>query len=107
MSESLRKNIRRTHEIEFVMQKYHRATTCVESFEHRFTEMTGQFKQHGAIYDDQFREINKKLEEDIPRTLSEIQREMNSWKRLMDRTERELNQVQERQSKDTSKIFGL
>ena len=105
MGESLRKNIRRTHEIEFILQKYHRATTCVESFEHRFNEMQGHMKNHGAVYDDQFRDISKKLEEEIPNTLSEIQKEVNSWKRLMERNERELAQLQERQTNDTTNLF--
>ena len=76
MGESLRKNIRRTHEVEFIVQKYARATTCVESFEHRFAEMNGFMNQHSAIYDDKFRDIEKKLEDEIPNTLHEIQREM-------------------------------
>ena len=39
MGESLRRNIRRTHELEYIMQKYARATTCADSFEVRYQEL--------------------------------------------------------------------
>ena len=38
MGESLRKNIRRTHELDFVCQKYQRAAAIVETFEARYME---------------------------------------------------------------------
>ena len=52
MSESIRRNIRRTHEIEFIIQKYARATTCADSFEVRFQELVEKVNQNAAIYDE-------------------------------------------------------
>ena len=39
MSESLRRNIRRTHELEFVVQKYSKAVAVSEKFENRYDNM--------------------------------------------------------------------
>ena len=66
MGESLRKNIRLTHEMDFTLKKYQRAATIVESFEGRFKESASKMKQLGVVYDDQFREINKQIEQTIP-----------------------------------------
>ncbi len=101
----MRKNIRRTHEMEYVIQKYHRAATVVETFEYRFQDMQGSMKQHSSIYDDHFKEINKELQVNIPATLSEQQRELNSWKRLLDMNKTELEELSVRQISDSRSIM--
>ena len=52
MGESLRKNIRRTHDLEYILQRYQRATTCVDAFEFRFTELQAEHKGHAIVYDE-------------------------------------------------------
>ena len=39
MSESLRRNIRRTHELEYIVQKYSKAVSLAEKFENRYDNM--------------------------------------------------------------------
>ena len=105
MSETVRRNVRRVHELEFVMEKYQRAATIVETFENRFTAMQGSMDSHGAIYADAIAVMRKQVEEQLPETIGELQKEMNSWKRLSDRTDKEVANIQECQKKDTSTIM--
>ena len=61
-------------------------------------------KQHSSVYDDQFREIYKEVEEKIPETLDEMSREMQSWKRLMDMQNKEISGLQERGRTDILRV---
>lgn len=42
MNTAIQRNIRRTHELDFVLQKYSRASSIVETFENRMREMNNE-----------------------------------------------------------------
>lgn len=107
MSDTLRRNVRRVHEIEYILEKYQRAATIVETFENRFSSMKGSMDQHGAIYNDAIVSLKKQVEEQLPETLIELQKEMNSWQRLKVLSDKELASVSACQKADNRNIMRI
>ena len=69
--------------------------------------MQGELKKHGAVYDDMFAELFKKVDGVIPDQLSEMDREFKSWQRYIYKMEREMKTIDEREKNDTKKIMEL
>lgn len=80
-SESLRRNIRRTQELEFTLQKYQRANSFVEAFDARFSELEKKLKEQAINYDEQFVKVNRHLHEEVHDQFKKHQTEIDSWKR--------------------------
>ena len=79
--EALRRNIRRTHDIEHIVEKYQRAQSYVDSFEERFENLEKKMKLQATVYDDEILKIKHKVNEDVPDQLNLQNRELESWKR--------------------------
>ena len=79
--DTVRKNTRKVNEIEYIMQKYQRATMYGEELEKRINSMEAKLKRHDEIYDFKLKELDTIVKVKIPEQLDEFKVEQESWKR--------------------------
>ena len=66
INEGLQRNIRRTHELDFILQKYQRAATVVETYEKEMKKLEGIIKKSEEKMEHKFEEFGHKVENEIP-----------------------------------------
>jgi len=79
--ETVRKNTRRVHEIEYIMQKYQRATMYGEDLEKRIKNMEATLTRQNDLYDFRLKELDTIVKIKVPEQLDEFKVEQESWKR--------------------------
>lgn len=64
--QTLRKSVRRVHEMEHVIQKYSRVADAAETFDNRYQELESRLIEQKKDFDLVIADFHRKLSEDIP-----------------------------------------
>lgn len=84
-AESLRKNVRRVHELEFIVQKFQKVAIASESFDKQFLKLETEVQAQKVIFQDDILGIKKYMHEDIPDMMENQKFELEGWKRWFER----------------------
>ena len=105
-AQSQRRVVRQVHELEFLMQKYQRASLLGEKTEKRITATEESIAQQNAKYEQQLAFMRKKITEDVPDMLQASKDELELWKRWFMRIQKEFDNCITHQERDRRQIIS-